>query len=217
MGTKANRLCPFLNSPLPKCYCLRSESIWAVRVVECCAGRFELCEYYRMHCSQSATEEGDVPAEANGADVVARPSPGRASDGQPIPIQMFGKTIEIHKAMTRSDAKAMLPALIKDEPSVDTAERLQYSVILAPGGAPVAILFDFDRKGIVTNVTLDSRFKEGNPSVATLVNWLRANGGKPAAKKEGSETWIFGGWKIDLFEGDSGEDAVYRIEITRLP
>lgn len=60
MDAKTNRLCPFLASPLPKCYCLRAESIWAVRVVEFCAGRFELCEYYRMHCSEKEKSDDEL-------------------------------------------------------------------------------------------------------------------------------------------------------------
>jgi hypothetical protein len=152
--------------------------------------------------------------KANGAEV-AKPDPGQPVVEQPIPIEILGKTIEIRKGMTRSDAKAALSSLIKDEPSLDTAERLHYDVPLVPDSAPVAIVFDFDTKGIVSNVVLDSYLKEQNPAVTTLVDWLRANAGKPRVKKNGSATWIFGGWKIEHMAGGSGEDSAYRIEITR--
>jgi hypothetical protein len=62
MDMTKNSLCPFLASPLPKCYCLRSESIWAVRMVEFCAGRFELCEYYRKHFMDTG-EPAEDPKE----------------------------------------------------------------------------------------------------------------------------------------------------------
>lgn len=49
METSPNRRCPFLNKPLPGCYCSRPQSIWAVLVVELCGGDFERCEIYRRN------------------------------------------------------------------------------------------------------------------------------------------------------------------------
>ncbi len=57
MDKESKRLCPFLDRLFPWCYCMRPESIWAARVVEFCAGRFELCEYYRLQ--RAAEEEGE--------------------------------------------------------------------------------------------------------------------------------------------------------------
>ena len=144
----------------------------------------------------------------NGAEV-AKPDPG-----QSIPIQILGKTIEIRKGMTRSDAKAALSSVIKDEASLDTVERLQYDVPLVPGSSPVAIVFDFDKKGIVNGFMLDANLKKQNPAAVKLVDWLGANAGKPTLKKKGNATWNFGGWKIEHTAGGSGEDSVYRIELT---
>ncbi|MCE5336719.1 MAG: hypothetical protein LLG06_19240 [Desulfobacteraceae bacterium] len=156
-----------------------------------------------------------LPAITVNSAEVAGPNPGQTAVEQPIPVQILGKTIEIRKGMTRSDAKAAMSLLIADEASIDTAERLQYDVPLVPDNAPVAICFDFDKKGIVSNVVFDSMLKEQNPAVTTLVAWLRANAGKPRVKKKGSATWVFGGWKIEHAEGGSGEDSTYRIELTR--
>jgi hypothetical protein len=150
---------------------------------------------------------------ANGAEV-AKPNSGQPVVEQSIPIQILGKTIEIRKGMTRSDAKAALSPVIKDEASLDTAERLQYDVPLAPDSAPVTIVFDFDKKGIVNGFMLDANLKKQNPAAVKLVDWLRANAGKPTVKKKGSATWTFGGWKIEHTEGGSGEDSAYRIELT---
>jgi hypothetical protein len=145
---------------------------------------------------------------------ISKPNPGRTAVEQPIPIQILGKTIEVRKGMTRSDAKAALSSLIKEDPSLDTAEQLQYDVTLVRNNAPVSIVFAFDKKGFVSNVTLDSMLKEQNPAVTSLLKWLQANAGNPIEKKKGSATWIFGGWKIEHVEGGSGEDATYRIEFT---
>ncbi len=57
MDKEAKGHCPYLESPFAGCYCLRSESIWAERVLALCAGRFELCEYFRMHCTEGKEVE----------------------------------------------------------------------------------------------------------------------------------------------------------------
>ena len=154
---------------------------------------------------------------ANGA-AVAKVNSGQPAVERPIPIpiQILGKTIEIRKGMTRADAKKALSAIIKEEASLDTAERLQYDIPLVRNSAPVTIVFDFDEKGMVNGVLLDSMRKEDNPAVTTLVDWLRTNAGKPLEKKKGSATWTFGGWKIDHTAGGSGEDSAYQVEFTLL-
>ncbi len=110
----------------------------------------------------------------------------KTADVRPIPVKILGKTIQIRKGMTRSDAKAALSSVIKEEPSLDTAERLQYDVQLVPETAPVTILFDFDKKGAVSGFLIDSSERDQNPAAAALVNWLKANAGKSEVKKKGA-------------------------------
>jgi hypothetical protein len=61
METTKNRRCPFLSQPLPGCYCSRPQSIWAVLVVELCAGEFECCEIYRQNwpADKTAPDESE--------------------------------------------------------------------------------------------------------------------------------------------------------------
>ncbi|MDR3567850.1 MAG: hypothetical protein P4L43_07460 [Syntrophobacteraceae bacterium] len=146
----------------------------------------------------------------------ARTGSAKTAAVQPIPVKILGKTIEIRSGMTRSDAKAALSSIIREEPSLDTAERLQYDVQLVSDTAPVTILFDFDKKGVVTSFLLDSSEKDQNPPAAALVDWLRSNAGKPKVEKKGNTTWIFGGWKIEHSEGGTGEDAAYRVQLDRI-
>lgn len=154
---------------------------------------------------------------ANGAEVAkAKPAKAAEEKSVAIPIQILGKTFELRQGMSRSDAKAALSSIIKEESSLDTDEMLQYDVILVPDQGPVAINVNFDKKGVVNGLTLDSTLKEQNPAVTTLLGWLKTNVGKPKAQKKGSATWNFGGWKIEHAEGGSGEDSTYRIEFTRL-
>ncbi len=132
-----------------------------------------------------------------------------------IPIVITGKTLEIRKGITRADIKSLMPAIVTDEATVDISERLQYDVILAEGQAPATMYFDFDEKGIVTKVMLDSYEAAQNPPVTALLKWLEANAGKPKLnKKKGTKTWIFSGWKIEHTNHGSGEDSVYSIELT---
>lgn len=63
MDTKTKDHCPYIDNPLPQCYCLRSESIWAERVLELCAKRYELCEYYRMRCKEENETDGEDPKD----------------------------------------------------------------------------------------------------------------------------------------------------------
>ena len=65
-------------------------------------------------------------------------------------------------------------------------------------------VFDFDKKGIVNGFMLDANLKKQNPAAVKLVDWLRANAGKPTVKKKGSATWTFGGWKIEHDGGRLG-------------
>lgn len=142
-------------------------------------------------------------------------SPEKAPVDQAIPIQILGKTMEIRSGMTRSDAKAALSSIISEDASVDTAERLQYDVQLVPEEAPVSIVFDFDKKGVVSKVMLDAQLKAQNPPVVKLVDWLQKNAGKPVTAKKGNSTWTFSGYKIEHVSGGSGEDSVYGITLTR--
>jgi len=108
-----------------------------------------------------------------------------------------------------------MSSVIKDGATIDINERLQYDVILAEEQAPVTIYFDFDEKGIIAKLVLDSYEAAQNPSVTEIVKWLDANAGKPKInKKRGTKTWIFGGWKIEHTDHGSGDDSMYSIELT---
>jgi len=144
----------------------------------------------------------------------AQGDPGKAAVEQSVPVQFSGKTFELRKGMTRTEAKKALSGIISEEPSLDTAERLQYDVCLVADEAPVTITCDFDKKGVVIGFMLDAGYKKQNPPAAKLVDWLQANAGKPQVKKKGSAIWNFAGWKIEHTAGGSGEDAAYRIEFT---
>ncbi len=133
-----------------------------------------------------------------------------------VPVTIFGKTLAISCGMTRAEAKAELSAIIKDKPSLDTAGRLQYDVPLVPDQAPVSILFDFDKKGMVIGFMLDAYDKAQSPPSAALVSWLGSHAKKSMVKTKESTTWIFGGWKIEHIEGGSGEDSAYTVEFTRI-
>ena len=145
-------------------------------------------------------------------------NPAAAADAvgeQAIPLQIFNTTLELRKGLTRAELKTTLSAIIKDEASVDTNQRLQYDVQLVAESAPVTFVFDFNKKGIVQSVMVDAMMKEQNPAVTTLLAWMAKNAGKPDVKKKGKIIWkSFAGWKIEHAERGSGEDSVYRIELT---
>lgn len=131
-----------------------------------------------------------------------------------IPLVITGKTVEIHKGLTRSEIKSVMSSIITDEATINIGERLQYDVILAEGQAPVTIYFDFDEKGSIKNVMLESYEAAQNPPVTALLKWLESNACKPKVnKKKGTKTWIFSGWKIVHTNHGSGEDSVYSAEL----
>ena len=145
-------------------------------------------------------------------------APAAAIDSQTvqvIPVQIFNSTVEIRKGASRNDVKVALSTVIKDAPSVDIPDRLQYDVQLIADSAPVTFVFDFDRKGVIKHVTIDAYMKSQNPAVTTLLAWLETHAGKPSMKKKGKVVWKnFGGWKIEHVEQGSGENSTYRIELT---
>jgi hypothetical protein len=147
-------------------------------------------------------------------------APASAADThteQAIPIQIFKSTLDISKGATRDELKAKLSAITKESPSVDTAERLQYDLQLIVDSGPVSFAFDFDRKGVLTHVSIDSYMKEHNPTVTTLLAWLDQNAGKPNVQRKGKRVWNqFRSWKIEHKAGGSGDNSTYRIELSAL-
>jgi hypothetical protein len=145
-------------------------------------------------------------------------APAMAADTaseQAIPLKIFSHTVELRRNLTHADLKTTLSAIIKDEASVDTDKRLQYDVQLVPDSAPTTFVFDFDKKGVIKSITVDSYLKKQNPSVTALLSWLTQHAGKPDVKSKRKTVWKnFAGWKIEHEEGGSGEDSVYRIELS---
>ncbi len=151
-----------------------------------------------------------------GAVTVLQSKPVQIKSLQPIPLEIKGKIIYIRKNMSISEVKAALSALISDEASVDSIERLQYDIQLVPDEGPVTIAFDFNKRGMLSGVVIDSQLKEQNPPVTALLIWLNKNAGKPVVRKKGSIIWNFEGWRIEHIDRGSGEDSVYRIDFTAL-
>jgi hypothetical protein len=145
----------------------------------------------------------------------AESKPAQPGTINSIPIIIMGKSLDIRKEMTRAEVKSVMTSIIKNEATIDIGERLQYDVILVEGEAPVTIFFDFDKKGIVTDITIDSFEAGQNPPVKSLLEWLNTSAGKPKVnKKKGTKTWILKGWKIEHIDHGSGEGSVYSITLT---
>jgi hypothetical protein len=134
---------------------------------------------------------------------------------QAIPVQIFKTTVDIRKGLTSADLRPTLASIIKDAPSVDTDQRLQYDVQLVFDAAPVTFVFDFDPKGQIQSVIIDSYQKSQNPAVTKLLAWLARHAGKPNEQSNGKIVWNnFNGWKIEHIAIESDEDSTYRIELT---
>jgi len=131
-----------------------------------------------------------------------------------IPLTIMGRSVDINKNISRDSIRSALSEIIKEEASVDTPEQLQYDVILVQEQAPATIIFNFNKKGIVDRIMLDSYTSEQNPPVTGLLSWLTKNAGKPKVRKKGNTIWLYGGWKIEHVNKIDGEDSVYRIEFT---
>ena len=177
----------------------RSETFSAL--IEHTAGRYILLEYRVAEAGVQA--EGGNPVAA-----IARPV-----ESVSIPIEIRGKTFQLHAGMKRSEVLSALSTVLDDAPSVDTAERLQYDTVLVPDNAPVTVAFDFDKNGVVSGVLIDAFEKAQNPPVVALIEWLQKTAGTPKSSGEGISTWRFGGWKIEHREGGSGEDSTYSVEV----
>ena len=170
-------------------------------LIERKSGRYILLEYRVAEAGVQAEGGNPVAAIAQPAESVS------------IPIEIRGKTLQLHAGMKRSEVLSALSTMLDDAPSVDTAERLQYDTVLVPDNAPVTVAFDFDNNGVVSGVAIDAFEKAQNPPVAALIEWLQKTAGKPKSSGEGISTWRFGGWTIEHREGGSGEDSAYSVEI----
>lgn len=132
-----------------------------------------------------------------------------------IPISVLGKTFSLPTGLSRGAVKKELAPIFADAPSVDNAQRLQYDVPLVPDLAPVSFVFDFDRKGVLTDLAIDAYEKVQNPTVQGLVTWLKANAGPPRPVRKGEWALEYGGWRITHRFGGSGEDSSYSMEFSR--
>lgn len=138
-----------------------------------------------------------------------------ANSLQAIPLEIAGKTLNVRPNFTRAYVQALLASSLQDAPSVDTAERIQYDAQLAPEQAPVTLVFDFDNKGLLERIMLDAYAREQNPPAVSLLAWIKSQGIRPIKKTRKQTVWRIGGWKIEHTAGGSGEDAAYRIDMTR--
>lgn len=139
----------------------------------------------------------------------------QAKTRQAVPLAIAGKTLNLRPNLTRAQVQTLLASTLSEAPSVDTAERIQYDVQLAPEQAPVTLVFDFDNRGLLERIMLDAYSREQNPPAVSLLAWIREQGIRPIKKTRKQTFWRIGDWKIEHTAGGSGEDAAYRIDMTR--
>lgn len=139
----------------------------------------------------------------------------QASDPASFPVVLRGKILVIGTAADRASLATQLKdALVGEEPSVLTAERIQYDFIAVQGEGPVMLLVDFDAKGRWSAIVIESTLKRQNPVAQELLAWLAQNAGP--GRKVGKDTvWSDGGMKFRFREvRNAGEDSTYGITIT---
>lgn len=138
----------------------------------------------------------------------------QAAEPGSFPVTMRGKTLTISSESDRATLAGLLSeALTGEEPSVLTAERIQYDFIAVQGEGPVTLLVDFDSKGRWSEIVIESSLKQQNPVAQELVGWLAANAGQ--GRKSGkARSWKHGGLAFRFREvKNAGEDSVYGITI----
>lgn len=140
----------------------------------------------------------------------------QAADSATFPLTLKGTTLVIGPALDRQALIAQIrDALASEDPSILTAERLQYDYAAVEGEGPVSVLVDFDRKGRWKVISVDSYLKQQNPVAQELAAWLAQYVGR--GRKAGKDTiWSHGGMQFRLHEvRDAGEDSIFGITITR--
>ncbi|MBS1197697.1 MAG: hypothetical protein H6R18_1482 [Proteobacteria bacterium] len=133
-----------------------------------------------------------------------------------FPIEVKGNTLNIRAGATRAEITGMLKkAFGAEEPSVASAERLQYDYVAKPGEGPLALMFDFNKAGVLVGLSIDANMKQQNPVAVKLLDWLKQNAG--AGKKQGKSTrWEKSGFVFKLKEvKDAGDDSSYGFEISK--
>lgn len=154
------------------------------------------------------TASAQGPSRADSAPQAALPAT--------FPLTLKGGTLDIGPALDRKALVAQIrSALAGEDPSILTAERLQYDYIAVEGEGPVSVLVDFDRKGRWEVISVDSYLKRQNPVAQELAAWLAQHVRR--GRKAGKDTiWCHGGMQFRLHEvRDAGEDSLYGITITR--
>jgi hypothetical protein len=139
----------------------------------------------------------------------------QAADPATFPVVLRGKTLVIGTAADRTSLATQLKdALAGEEPSVQSAERIQYDFIAAQGEGPVMLLVDFDAKGRWSAIIIESMLKQQNPVARELLAWLADNAGP--RRKVGKDTvWRHAGMTFRFREvRNAGEDSTYGITIT---
>lgn len=140
----------------------------------------------------------------------------QAAEPVSFPVTLRGKTLAISTESDRATLAAQLSgALAGEEPSVLTAERIQYDFIAMQDEGPVTLLVDFDSKGRWLEIVIESSLKQQNPVARELAGWLAANAGQ--GRKSGkATTWEHGGLAFRFREvKNAGEDSVYGITVSR--
>jgi len=138
----------------------------------------------------------------------------QAAEPDSFPVILRGKTLTISSESDRATLAGQLSgALAGEEPSVLTAERIQYDFIAVQGEGPVTLLVDFDNKGRWSEIVIESTLKQQNPVAQELVGWLAANAGQ--GRKSGKATsWKHVGLAFRFREvKNAGEDSAYGITI----
>ncbi len=135
---------------------------------------------------------------------------------EPVVLDILGAPVEVGDFTTSAEIKVQFSWLLPDlAPTIDSAERLQYDVELVEGQASATFFFDFDAEtGQLVAINVDAYHQEQNPTVAKLVEQLKAStGAEEISADHDSRVWYFGGWKYSHFDGGDGEDSTYGIEI----
>lgn len=140
----------------------------------------------------------------------------QAAEPDSFPVSLRGKILTISSEADRATLAVQLAgALAGEEPSVLTAERIQYDFMAVQGEGPVTVLVDFDSKGRWSQIVIESSLKQQNPVARELVSWLAANAGQ--GRKSGTVTsWRHDGLAFRFREvKNAGEDSVYGITVSR--
>ncbi len=130
-----------------------------------------------------------------------------------FPIHLGGKVIDLGLGKDRATlTRQIAQALPGEEPSVMTAERVQYDYAATNDAGPLTVALDFDTSGLFIGVIIGSYTNEENPCVQELLTWLQANAGKGEPTVTGM-IWEYIGMTFEFTEIlHAGEDSIYQID-----